>query len=86
MHDILRLSAEELLTLFQTLEAPGVDEMNGEFAALLLRQLNWAAALSGHLTCYSPLYPGMWLAKAFRPVGEGRGRREIRMIGVGSSG
>jgi hypothetical protein len=74
MHDILRLSAEELLTLFQTLEAPGLEEMHGEFAALLLRQPNWAAALSGHLTCYNPLYPGMWLAKAFRPVGEGRGR------------
>jgi hypothetical protein len=69
MHDILRLSAAELLTLFQTLEAPGLEEMHGEYAALLLRQPNLAAALSGHMTCYNPLYPGMWLAKAFRPVG-----------------
>lgn len=29
MPDILRLSAEELLTLFQTLEAPVIDEMRG---------------------------------------------------------
>jgi len=74
MHDILRLSAEDLVTVFKTLEAPGLEEMHGEYAALLLRQPNLAAALSGHLTCYNPLYPGMWLAKAFRPVSEGRGR------------
>ena len=74
MHDVLGLSAEELVTLFQTLEAPGIEEMRGEYAALLLRQPSAAAALSGYLTCYSPLYPGHWLAKVFRPVGEGRGR------------
>jgi hypothetical protein len=74
MHDILRLSTEELLAIFRTLEAPGIEEMHGEYAALLLRQPNLAAALSGHLSCYNPLYPGMWLAKAFRPVGERRGR------------
>jgi hypothetical protein len=74
MHDVLRLSAEDLVAVFKTLEAPGFEVMHGEFAALLLRQPSLAAALSGHLTCYNPLYPGMWLAKAFRPVGEGRGR------------
>ena len=74
MHDILRLSAEELLALFRTLEAPGFEEMHGEFAALLLRQPSAPAALSGYLTCYNPLYPGHWLAKAFRPVNDARGR------------
>ena len=74
MHDILRLSTEELLSLFKALEAPGLEEMHGEYAALLLRQPTAVAALSGHLSLYNPLYPGMWLAKAFRPVGEGRGR------------
>lgn len=74
MRDILRLSADDLVAVFKTLEAPDLEEMHGEFAALLLRQPNLAAAVSGHLTCYNPLCPGHWLAKAFRPVGEGRGR------------
>ena len=74
MHDILRLSAEELVTVFKTLEAPGLEEMHGELAALLLRQPSAAATVVGHLGVHNPLYPGMWLAKAFRPVGAGRGR------------
>jgi hypothetical protein len=72
MHDILRLSAQELLALFRTLEAPEFEEMDGEFAALLLSQPTRAAAL--FLRVYNPLYPGHWLAKAFRPASDGRGR------------
>jgi hypothetical protein len=35
---IKQLSVEELLELFATLEAPSINEMNGEYAASLLRQ------------------------------------------------
>ena len=73
MHDVLRLSTEELLTIFKTLEAPGIDEMHGDYAALLLRQPSAVATLSGQLSLYNPLYPGMWLAKAFRPAWSGHG-------------
>jgi hypothetical protein len=72
MHDILRLSPEELLTVFHTLDAPAIDEMHGEYAALLLRQPRRAAALA--VRVYNPLYPGHWLAKAFEPVSDRRGR------------
>ena len=83
MHDIMRWSAEELLTLVQTLEAPGLEEMHGEFAVLLLRQLNSMAALAAPVIVYNALYPGMWLAKAFRPVGAegGRGYNSFRHFG-----
>jgi hypothetical protein len=72
MHDVLRMNEEELLRLFMTLEAPGGDELQGEYAALLLQQPKRAAALA--VRVYNPLYPGHWLAKAFRPVGDHRGR------------
>jgi len=72
MHDVLRLDEDELLRLFLTLEAPGVDEMHGEYAALLLKQPRRAAALATRV--YNPLYPGHWLSKAFRPVSDRRGR------------
>ena len=74
MHDILRSSTGELVELFKSLEAPGLEEMHGEFTALLLRQPGAVAALSGPLVVYNSLYPGHWLAKAFRPAGDGRGR------------
>jgi len=73
MHGILRLSAAELLTLFQTLEAPNIEEMHGDFAAETLRQPNLLATLSGRYGLNGPLYPGKWLSKAFRPVSDRRG-------------
>jgi hypothetical protein len=83
MHDILRLSADELLTLFQTLEAPGLEEMHGEYAAETLQQPNVLASVSGRYLLNSPLYPGKWLSKAFRPVSDrgGRGYNSFRHFG-----
>jgi hypothetical protein len=74
MHDVLRLDTAELLMLFQKLEAPGLEEMHGEYPAQLLLQPGAVATVAGQLSLYNPLYPGMWLAKAFRPVGDGQGR------------
>ena len=74
MQDTLRLSAAELLALFRTLEAPGLGEMHGEYAAKTLQQPNIVATLSGRFGLNNPLYPGKWLSKSFRPVSERRGR------------
>ena len=63
MRDVLQLGAEELLTLFQTLEAPGLEEMNGEYAAETLQQANVVATLAGRFGLNFPLYPGKWLPR-----------------------
>jgi hypothetical protein len=72
VHDVSRLNHEELLALFMTLEAPGLDEMNGEYAAVLLDLPVRPARVTA--TPYNPLFPGHWLTKAFRPVSDQRGR------------
>lgn len=78
---IKQLSVEELLELFATLEAPNIAEMNGEYAASLLRQPNVLAAVSGWATVANPLMP--WLCKSFRPVDEntGRGYNTFKRLG-----
>ena len=83
MHDVLRLSTSELLALFQTLEAPGIEEMHGEYTAVTLRQPNVLATLSGRYGLNGPLYPGQWLSKSFRPVSDrsGRGYNSFRHFG-----
>ena len=72
MNAIKQLSVEELLELFATLEAPSINEMNGEYAASLLRQPTVLAAISGWSTVSNPLM--LWLCKSFRPVDSNTGR------------
>jgi hypothetical protein len=77
-----RLSTRELLALFKTLEAPTIAEMNGEFAACILRQFSRLADAFGRLDAYNPV-TGYWQCKAFRPVSadEGRGYNSFRLRG-----
>lgn len=79
--DIDRLTTTQLVELFATLECPTIDEMNGEYAARLLRQPTAFAHLAGLVSVGNPLMP--WLVKAFRPVdGEsGRGYNTFRQLG-----
>ena len=70
--DVRRLAVPDLLALFATLEAPDIAEMNGEYAACLLRQPSLAASVFGWAAVANPLRP--WLCKAFRPVDAGSGR------------
>ena len=80
--DALRqLSVEELLVLFATLEAPAMAEMQGEYAAELLRQPTLLATVAGWASVVNPLMP--WLCKAFRPVdaSTGRGYNTFRRLG-----
>jgi hypothetical protein len=78
-----QLSTHDLLTLFKTLEAPTIAEMDGEFAACLLRQPSRLAAVLGHLGVNNPITPGYWQCKAFRPVSAttGRGYNSFRHRG-----
>lgn len=70
--DLRRLSTDELLQLFCTLEAPGIEEMQGEYTASLLAQPNWLATATGRAAVANPLR--RWLCKAFRPVDGETGR------------
>ena len=65
---LTRLGNAELLDLFKSLDAPSIDEMNGEYAARLLKQPTWLADLFGSISVNNPLLPGKWQCKAFRPV------------------
>lgn len=78
---VKKLSVAELLALFETLEAPSIAEMNGEYAASLLRQPSVIAAVSGWATVVNPFMP--WLCKSFRPVDAetGRGYNTFNRLG-----
>lgn len=68
------MDVAELMILFGELEAPTIQEMNGEYAAVLLKQPTFAATIMGYSAIYNPVMPGFWLCKAFRPVSETQGR------------
>ncbi len=65
------MSHAELITLFKTLGAPTLTEMQGEYRATLLKQPNVFATLSG-LIINNPFLD--WQTKAFRPVDDAYGR------------
>lgn len=70
--DLYRLSTSELLQLFSTLEAPTLQEMQGEYKAGLLKQPGLLARVSGWIAVANPL--SRWQCKAFRPVDDNTGR------------
>lgn len=80
--DVHGLNTDELLRLFATLEAPRLDEMNGEFTATMLKQRSPFATAS-MLGFSNPLWPGTWVGKGFRPMNdaEGRGYNVFRHFG-----
>lgn len=72
--ELLGMSCRDLMALFARLPAPGIDEMNGEFAARLLAQPGALAQVIGQATVNNPLAPGLWRCKAFQPVSGEHGR------------
>lgn len=70
--DLRRLSTDELLQLFRTLEAPDLREMQGEYSASLLAQPYWLARATGWVSVATPFQ--RWLCKGFRPVDGDTGR------------
>lgn len=70
--DLRRLTTAELLELFHSLEAPGIQEMHGEYRASLLAQPYWLARATGWVSVATPFQ--RWLCKGFRPVDGSTGR------------
>lgn len=70
--DLRRLTTDELLQLFHSLEAPDIQEMQGEYRASLLAQPNWLAKATGWVAVTTPFQ--RWLCKGFRPVDGETGR------------
>lgn len=77
------LSAPELSALFRTLDAPDMDEMDGEFASLLLRQWHPVVDRAAQWLMNGALLPFRWTGKAFRPLSstEGRGYNMFHLAG-----
>ena len=72
--DLRQMSSGALLRHFQTLPAPDMAEMDGEFAACLLAQPKRLAATLWPALLNNPMGPGLWQAKAFRPIDATHGR------------
>ncbi len=64
-YDVLQLSYDKALRLFETLPAPSVEEMNGEYRAEMLDQGCRRWTLASLLVVN---FPGRWIAKAFAPT------------------
>ena len=79
--ELRALSASKLLSVFRDLQAPGLDEMNGDYDAKLLQQPSTIDEVAGWLSVGIPFMP--WLSKGFRPVNsaEGRGYNSFRQFG-----
>jgi hypothetical protein len=81
--DLRSMKAKELMALFETLKAPDISEMKGEYSASMLPQVLPIFPIINALALYNPLLFGRWLCKAFRPVDakNGRGYNTFRHFG-----
>lgn len=69
-NDLLRMSYKEVATYFNTLPAPSLEEMDGEFMATALAQSNHFNVI---LASIMVNLRARWLGKAFHPVSERQG-------------
>ena len=83
MIDLTQMSTPKLLQLFETLECPTMDEMDGEFRGQQLRQPGPISTLVSVLFTHNPLMFGKWQSKSFRPTApdSGRGYNTLRNFG-----
>ncbi len=65
--ELRRLSRKELKRYFERLPVPSIDEIEGEYRALLLNQGHWFANV---LTRLLVNRGGHWVGKAFQPASE----------------
>lgn len=79
--DLKQLSTHDTVELFKTLETASIEEMNGEYAATMLKQPSLFSSVNGVVLQTNPIMP--WLCKAFRPVDEvsGRGYNTFSLLG-----
>lgn len=78
------VSAPELLALFRTLDAPDMNEMDGEFAPFLLRQWHPVVDRAAQWLMNGARLPLRWTGKAFRPLSttDGRGYNIFHLAGL----
>lgn len=72
--ELLEATVEELMELYKTLEAPTMEEMTGEFNSVLLPQSTKWDYLVYKTLLDAPIWPGIWIGKAFRPLADKKGR------------
>lgn len=66
------MRTRDLLELFTALEAPSIDQMDGDYSSELLAQPTALATALGRMAVDRPLW--RWRSKGFRPVDERSGR------------
>ena len=71
LDDLCRMPRKQLKFLFCDLEPPSMEEMNGEYHAVLLDQ---GAAAAQILVRFLANLRGIWVGKAFSPISEHEGR------------
>jgi len=72
--DFLEASPNRMMETFRSLPAPTILEMHGEYHATLLTQRGLCMDWLWRANLYNPIFPGIWVGKAFRPVSEIAGR------------
>ena len=70
LDDLREMPRKELKELFSVLEAPSIDEMNGEYRSELMDQ---GGRLADILVRFFFNVSGKWLGKAFQPTNEHEG-------------
>jgi len=77
------MSLRDVTALFAQLVAPDFAEMDGEYTARLTDQGGRLATLRSRIGSSNPLFPGLWLCKAFTPgTGEpSHGYNSFRRLG-----
>ena len=68
--DLRMMSNTQVLDLYRRLQAPAFEEMHGEFAASMLDQGSRFQNLRSRFVVN---FQGLWLCKAFEPLGENSG-------------
>lgn len=83
MIDIHKMSTEQALACFKTLECPTIAEMNGEYRGEQLRAPGPISSMLCVGFTNNPLLMGKWLSKSFRPIDatSGRGYNSLRHFG-----
>ena len=79
----VRHDARAVVERFATMDCPGIAEMDGEYAARALPQPNPVFDWFAQRAISNPVFPGIWLSKAFTPLSEreGRGYNSFRLRG-----
>ncbi len=81
--DLTDYTPEELMELYKTLEAPSIEEMDGEYHTTKLGYHGIRDYIEWRFGCDNPLLGGDWVGKAWHPISDtqGRGYNLFRNVG-----